>query len=343
MQTNPIASVLREAQTAQARCIAYDLFAGLFLEGPTNATRDYIAAAPELEKALGGLEDPVQPAADHFHLFGFNVFPYQSMFLDIDGNLGGEQSERVLNFYRQAGFDLTPNSPSSGYAAGESPDHIGLELAFLSFLSGAEADAIQDGEELHVHRIQSLQRDFFDQHLLPWLPVLVQAVGQQGLPFYSELSRLTLELACEHRAALGEGVAVRQAAFALPHPPALLENEKTSLKDIAAYLLTPAYSGIYLSRDDIARLGRSHKLPRGFGGRTQMLSNLLHSAVDYDHLPVLISDLHAVLDIWQAAYQSFAEKEPAWRPSAQAWMERLQATRTILERVASGASQVEEL
>ena len=340
MQTTPATNLLNEAQRAEARSVAYDLFARLFLESPTHSTWSSITAVPELERSLSltGI-DSDRAASDHFHLFGLNVFPYQGMFLDTGGSLGEQQSGRVLACYQQAGFDLAPDTPAGRIPAGESPDHIGLELAFLSFLSGAEADALQDGENLHVLRIQTLQRDFLDQHVLPWLPVLVQAISQQGLPFYTELAQLSLELVSEHHTALGEGIVVRQAAFALPHLPSLLENEKTGLKDIAAYLLTPAYSGFYLGRDDIARLGRRRQLPRGFGGRLQMLENLLRSAVDYDHLPQLIDDLQALMDGWQSAYQFYAETESAWEPFAVAWLERLESTRAILGTVSAGARQ----
>jgi putative dimethyl sulfoxide reductase chaperone len=347
MQTTPTTSLLNDAQAAQARSLAYDLFARLFLDGPSPATWERLAVIPDLKKTLGNAQalrdhEADQAASHHFHLFGFNIFPYQSLFLDVEGSLGGQESERVLRYYRQAGFNLWPGTPMGIYPSGESPDHIGLELAFLGFLSGAEADALQDGEALHALRIQTLQRDFLDLHLLPWLPVLVQAISMQEAPFYTELARLTLELVSEQRAALGNELAVRRAAFALPHPPALMENEKTGLKDIASYLLTPGYSGFYFSREDIARLGRVHRLPRGFGGRTQTLTNLLRTAADYDQLPMLVSDLLTLLDEWQAAYQTYAEEVHLWESFAEAWIDRLQATRAMLSAIRFGASLGEE-
>jgi putative dimethyl sulfoxide reductase chaperone len=338
-------NLLTKIEVARARSLAYNLFARLFLKGPSPSTVETIAAVPELEQALGKEQSLAEitfekAASDHFHLFHFNIFPYQSMFLDPEGNLGGKQSEQVLAYYRQAGFELSPQSPAASLAAGESPDHIGLELAFMSYLSHIEAAAMPDDEQ-HLSDVRSRQRGFFDLHLLLWLPVLVQAISLQGSPFYKTLAELTQELAFEHYASLIGGTPVRQKAFDLPHPPAVLEDEKNGLGDIAAYLLIPAYSGLYLSREDIARLGRRRSLPRGFGSRQQMLTNLLRSSVEYDQLPALMGDLQALLDEWHAGYRSHHEEQTPWRHYAGAWLERLQATQTILNRISTEASKGE--
>lgn len=343
MQTAPKASILSDIQSAQAFSLAYDLFGRIYLKGASPDMLDSIAAVPELDQALGktshepGIVDFEGAASEHFNLFHFNVFPYQSMFLDTGGSLGGEQSEQVLAYYHKAGFDLS----SDPLGSGESPDHIGLELAFLSFLSDMEAQALPEGEDF-VPSIRSLQRGFFDLHLLPWLPVLVQAIDQQESPFYSALAKLTLELAFAHYTALSERTLGRQAAFALPPPPAVLENEKSGLKDIADFLLTPAYSGLYLSREDIARLGRGRRLPRGFGDRRQMLANLLRSAVEYDQLPELMADMKALVRNWQAAYRAHLEEETPWSYFAGAWQERLRTTSAILNRLSTEAGKGEE-
>lgn len=54
--------------------------------------------------------------------------------------------------------------------------------------------------------------------------------------------------------------------------PELLENPETRLKDIACFLLTPIEPGIFLSRENIAQLGRATHLPHGFGDRAQSLA-----------------------------------------------------------------------
>jgi len=118
-------------------------------------------------------------------------------------------------------------------------------------------------------------------------------------------------------------------------PPAdLLDDERTGLKDIARFLMTPAWSGLALSRDDIARLGRSAQLPRGFGDRTQMLTNLLRSAAEYDGLGAVLTRLDQQVDEWRAHYQ-LVEAEGAWTLDAVAafWQARLDTTEAVINRM----------
>lgn len=336
-------SLLNEVEQARARSLAYDLFARLFLKEPDADTLERLKAVPDLEQALAEDRDrlgggPGWEASQHFALFGFNVFPFQSIFLDVEGSLGGQESEQVFQFYQEAGFDLSSLPAAGRLAAGESPDHAGLELAFLSALSQAEADALQAGSPA-AGRFRQLQREFMDRHLLPWLPAFVQAVCQQRSAFYSVLAQMTLELVCEHRQDLEPGEGPGTAAFSLPPAPDVLEDKKAGLKEIAEFLLTPAYSGLYISREDIARLGRAFSLPRGFGGRLQMMTNLLRSAVDYDMLAALVEKMLSLLQEWQAGYQEAGSLGSSCGHVAAAWLDRLEKTRGMLVRLAGAAEE----
>jgi putative dimethyl sulfoxide reductase chaperone len=341
MQTRIRASVLDEVQVAQARILAYELFARMFLKGPEEDLLNTIQSIPELAQGLNeyfkeGIFELERAASDHYHLFHFNVFPYQSMFLDPEGSLGGLHSEQVLSCYRQAGFKIFPTSTGGEHAGGESPDHIGLELAFTGHITRMEASALQiPGAD--VQRIRKLQLDFFELHLLPWLPILVQVISLQGNLLYHSLAQLTQELVFEHYSELFDKVEVRQEAFALPPSPAILEDEKNGLGEIAAFLLTPVHSGIYLSRDDIARLGRRLKLPRGFGSRKLMLTNLLRSAVEYEQLPALIDDLKTLLGSWSNFYRYHLENRTIWNSFAGSWVEKIEGTLSILARLSTEA------
>ncbi len=306
-------------QLALARSRAYRLFGRLFLDGLTEDLLPYVQAIPELAVELPELFDGDQAAADYQHLFGFNVFPYASIFLDPAGLLGGDITEAVFRSYRQAGFQFQESS--------ESADHLGHELDLLAFLCGAEADAWQDALPAMIRPMADLQRDFIDGHLLPWLPPLALALRQQGQPFYVALARLTLDLVTEHRATLSPGPA---ADFELPEPPDLLLDDQTGLKQIVDYLLAPVYSGLYLGRDDIGRLAKRRALPRGFGNRQQMLLNLLRSAAHYDGLEDILAALRASAAAWVAAYAEMA-LEPALGPFAGVWQKRAAKTATMLE------------
>ena len=313
------------SQLALARSRAYALFAGLYLEGLTDETLAYVEAIPELVGAMPGPFDADGAAADHQQLFGFDIFPYQCIFLDPSGLLGGDVAEEVLGSYKEAGFSVQGRDG----LAGENADHIGQELRFLAFLCGEEAEAWESGLPPMARRTAALQREFLDRHLLRWLPPLVVAIRQQENPFYTILAQLTLELAADHRAGLEPSPA---AGFQLPEPPKLLEDEQTGLKEIVTYLLTPVYSGIYLGRDDIGRLARQRALPRGFGGRQQMLLNLLRSAANYDGVDTVLDALQEVIAGWATAYGEMAA-EPALKSSAKLWRSRANETAGMLEKM----------
>jgi TorA maturation chaperone TorD len=327
MQTPPVD--LRVNQLALARSNAYHLFSRLFQRGLTPALLPLVNTFPELAVALAdpadtAAFDPDQLAADHSHLFGFNIFPYQSLFLDEASSLGGRVSEEVLEFYNRVGFSVLQG--------GECPDHIGLELAFLAFLSAGEADAWEDGQMPVAQRNRRWQRRFHDEHLLRWLPGLSRAVRQQGERFYTALADLTLQLALEHRKDLANDLPAPRQDFQLPPIPDEIKNEMPSLNGVALILLTPAYSGLYLSRDDISRLARPLNIPCGVGARQQMLTYLVQAAADDDRLPCLLESLQALVGAWSSFYTACKEGEPALAQISSVWLERLEGTRVLLGR-----------
>lgn len=320
--------MLTNQQTALARHHAYTLFGRLFLTGITAVLQPYLRQLPEFAASLPDPFAADEAAATYQHLFGFNLFPYASIFLASDGLLGGDISTRVSQLYRQAGFQVDTSASS--------PEHIGHELQFLAFLCGAEADAWRDGLPLVAARMQQLQGDFLQTHLLYWLFGLKTAVSAQNTPFYSQLAALTTELVSDHATASEQQqLAIPLGTFALPTPPDVLAQEKTGLRRIARYLTTPPYSGLFLSRDHIGRLARQLDLPRGFGSREQMLENLLQTAVQYDLLPTALTLLDQTCQTWQEQLHPHAETFPT---HITPWLQRLQNTQTMLGKIAQEAA-----
>ena len=314
-------------QTALARGHAYNLFGQLYRQGLTAELLPYVRAIDMPDGLVPAVLDTDQQAAVHQALFGFNVFPHESVFVDAPSVLGGPATAAVQHFYRQVGF-----APREGEVA---PDHIALELGLMAFLSGAEANGWTTRNTDTVPQNRNLQRQFLDQHLLLWLPALVLAIRQQGESLFQALAKLTLELVLDHRRTLDEDLPSSPPSIHLPKAPALLDNPSTGLREVAAYLLTPAHCGLYLSRDDIARLGHQLHLPCGFGDRRQMLTNLLRSAAEYDSLPALVTELQQMVLIWQDHYQHWRRTGPLSMVSiAAAWIERLSATDSLLAELA---------
>ena len=324
-------TTLTSYETARARGNSYRIFSQLFDAGVTSEALPYVRSIPELSAAAAELAGPDLAAATHQRLFGFNVFAHESMFLSPEALLGGPVSERVTQFTFQAGFD-----PGSS----ENADQIARELGLLAFLCDAEIDAWRDQQTGETERMRALQRTFLDDHLLRWLPGLATAIGQQDEPLYAAAASLLLDLALDHRAGLGDDLHSAAAPFTLPAAPDPLASQRAGLRDVAEFLLTTAYSGIYLSRDDISRLGRQRNLPTGFGSRRLMLTNLLRSAAEFDALPPLLSDIQTLLARWQAGYAALDESPAAAvRAIGAVWSARLQETASLLNRLNEAAWQ----
>lgn len=320
------------AQYALARSRAYDLFGRLYLQGLTDELWPIVQRVPELTDATPEVFDADKAAADHYRLFGLNVFPYASLYLDDEGRIGGPVTDYVRHQFRQIdlGVDLSQ----------ESADHLGHELIFLGFIASAEADAWGDSTDVEVARMQHIQRHFLDRHLSWWLPVFAHAVRRQKYSFYTTLADLTLELVLDHRAALDPDVA-ESLTPALGTPPKLLDDQNTGLKDIAEFLSMPAWCGVCLSRDDIARLGRSERIPRGFGGRTRMLANLLRSAAEFDRLESVMNRLLDWLEDWRTHYCALRKNSiPCMEAVADFWLERVENTTHMVQRLQTAAGGV---
>ena len=311
-------------QHTLARSRAYDLFGQLFLGGITDAVRPAVAAIDELADVLPSHADADEAAAMHYRLFGLIVPPYASLFLDGEARLAGPVAGQVRRWYEQVGF--------RGDGSDEEPDHLGVELRFLALLTGAEADALRDGNDADVEHLHRFQRHLVDGHLLWWLPGLVHAVRQHEQPFYAHLATLTFDLVLDHRAALSDSIVPERPP--LPEPGLDLDDPRTGLKDIARFLTIPARCGLYLSRDAITRLGRQDDLPRGFGSRVQMLTNLLRSAAEFDRMDALLHRLTTEVDAWRAMYHDLQVTDvPGTARIVAAWTAQLDVTDRILRRM----------
>lgn len=110
--------------------------------------------------------------------------PYEAVYTDrrevagedIGGLLMGQSTIEVRKLYDGAGLELCAEVK-------ELPDHIGVELAFMSFLCSQEAEARQrdDGEGLGV--VLQKELDFLRDHLAQWtgpLCVRIRASARTG-------------------------------------------------------------------------------------------------------------------------------------------------------------------
>ncbi len=286
----------------------------------------------DLGKHLPEPFDPDALASVHYHLFGFNVFPFESIFLDSKGLLGGVITESVGRDMQTFSFATDVSSNAS--------DHIGQELAALAHLCLVEAEAIENNQSETAVSLQKQQITFLQTHLLRWIAPFVLAVKMQGDPFYTAVAEWTLALVGHHYETFMQRNAVEIPAQDLRQAPNLLDNEKTGLKDIANYLTTPIYSGVYLGRDDIGNLARELDLPRGFGDRQQLLTNLMRTAVQYDQFSQVLDVLDTAVIQWQNNYKSLADEMTLLNPFIQPWQNR---TKHTLRQIAEIRNQIETI
>jgi len=313
---------LKPTSAVQARHHSYHLLSRLYLNGLGPDQLALVQAVPELADHLPDPFDLDEMAAAHYQLFGFNVFPFESIFLDDSGLSGGPITGEVARVYQ--GIRFVDDS--------DSPDHIGQEMACLAYLCRLELAAWQN-DSSDVNGVRRRQIEFLQAHLLRWLPPLVLAVIQQDDSFFTAVARISLALAADHYRDLASESDPHLKQWTLPTPPPLLKQDKTGIKEVAAYLTTPATSGIYLGRDDVGRLARRLDLPRGFGDRQQLLTNLMHTAVQYDHFPDLLLAVKDIVAEWQAGYQRQSDQMPQLSPFLSPWRQRANQTGQLIDQM----------
>jgi putative dimethyl sulfoxide reductase chaperone len=301
-------------ELALARSKLYALLARLLVRGMDQST---LARIEQLGWAAHDLDGM---AAKHHAVFELGVFPYAGVFLDASASAGA-CSDLVRSFYARAGFHPILDELTA--------DHLGVQLSFLSFVTGAQADALEDGRPHIAAALDPLLAEFLDACVLAYLPALVCAIEDlPGADAWASILREALMLLAEHRARLPGPI----IPPTLIDPGDLLADERTGLRQIAEHLLTPASSGLFVTRADIASWGRQRSLPRGFGSRLVMLDNLLRSAVEYGQLASLIAALDAQLVARDHSLTQLASAcglESAVAP----WREALARTRTLLARL----------
>lgn len=95
---------------------------------------------------------------------------YESAYLDRTGRATGWIVSQVERSYASAGVGL------SAVAGGELPDHVGLEMEFMSVLCEREVAGRRDGEGDAVAETLVLERGFLEQHPARWVALLADRI-----------------------------------------------------------------------------------------------------------------------------------------------------------------------
>lgn len=91
------------------------------------------------------------------------VPPYETTYLKSPGQSEGVVAANVSGVYGRAGLIVSPEM-------NELPDHIAVQLEFMSFLCEKELLALQAEDHNEITTAQQEQRDFMNEHLARWFP-----------------------------------------------------------------------------------------------------------------------------------------------------------------------------
>lgn len=183
-----------------ARSDAYRLLAACFYEPeremfreenlPENLAalmKELAVPAEEPCRLLGeGLEEAsqddllVEYSALFLGPFGAPAHPYGSVYLEKDKVMMGDSTMAVKKFYGEAGVAQEVEGP---------PDHIALELEFMSFLIGKAAAAEAAGDRADQEEFERLQGLFLTRFLSSWTVPFANAIRASAkLGFYRALA-----------------------------------------------------------------------------------------------------------------------------------------------------------
>lgn len=114
--------------------------------------------------------------------------PYESCLRErisesIYGEIMGSASVHVAEFYRRNGFESrAENTP---------PDHVGIELMFMSMMCQREAEAIAEKEQDLSMQLRTQELSFLREHLHSWLPDFAQELTKrENVDFYVKLAQI---------------------------------------------------------------------------------------------------------------------------------------------------------
>ena len=327
-----------------ARQRAYAVLGALLVEGldaeglarvrALPGLGDALAAASASEPASGAAELDAL-AAEHQELFGHEVFPFAGVFMGPSGLVGEGAAAGVVRVARRALGLPSPQGPS--------PDHLGQGLRVLEVLADAERQARAHRDADDVRTLEGWQRRVLDEALLPWMPPLWAAIAGQPVSVWTRAVELAVGVLARHRSELGGlSLTTGPGLHATGDVETVLDEPKAGLAAVARALVTPARSGVYLARRDLAALARRSELPQGFGGRADVLERLLRVAAEYGQLPRVMIELRRLLEARDDAYAGLAA-EPGLAPYVPAWRRRLASSLRLVERLRSAVPRATEI
>ncbi|MHB8069194.1 MAG: TorD/DmsD family molecular chaperone [Desulfobaccales bacterium] len=190
-----------QIQWEEARSMVYGFFSQAFLKGPSQQflttliseegaanLRDVFPDAAYQEElarvrldAREGrltLEGAVLDFEALFRVPGSRYLsPYESVYRAQSAGgwcrLCGPEAAAVEQFYLREGL-----TPTTGFT--ELPDHVGVEMEFMAFLSRKAVEAMRKDDRAAEQEYHHQQYCFFTEHVGTWLRILAQRLASQA-------------------------------------------------------------------------------------------------------------------------------------------------------------------
>jgi len=130
---------------------------------------------------------------DYTDIALMHLVPYESFYVREDGMIESGGANPVLQIYNDFGYrvDLDKGRIIS-------PDHIAVEMEFMSMLIDAQKKALQEDDKEAADELLNIQESFLKEHLLEFAPMYLLNVAEQArTPFYKDAAKLALEYLLE--------------------------------------------------------------------------------------------------------------------------------------------------
>ena len=162
---------------------------GNLTEGLKQVCPDAVVFSKDMEKNICDYTEEdlrVEYAKLFVGPFELLAPPYGSVYIENGGRVMGDSTMKVIEIYQNEG--LAKNDDFK-----DLPDHIAVEMEFMSYLFYKEREAMQKSDLDTVRQYIEKQDHFLDTYLGPWVPLFCEKIkeGTQN-SFYSALSNCVL-------------------------------------------------------------------------------------------------------------------------------------------------------
>ncbi|MEH6471412.1 MAG: molecular chaperone TorD family protein [Halopseudomonas sp.] len=144
---------------------------------------------------------------------GGHISPHESVHIESQGAYWGDATTAVRRFITDTGIEYSLNYQGI-------PDHIGVELEFLSELARRESTAWEQGDVQSAGNCLEYQRDFLDEHLGRWVEKFCTRIVETAeLSFYRDVAQLTAQFIGSETEAVEERLGIVVTLADPPVPP----------------------------------------------------------------------------------------------------------------------------